>query len=83
MSAPVPPLLKKIPSISHHSVTEENTNYTHSHSSPNAPAVDTVIVDQWHSLNSIIETANEKFDSILEIHENDFLKAFKHQMFRL
>jgi len=77
------PKLQKILSLTNRSSNEENTNNSLSHSYPNAPAVDTNIVDQWNTLNSIIETANEKFDNILEVHENDFLKAFKHQMFRL
>lgn len=45
--------------------------------------IDPSILTKWEELNSIVDNTNQKFDKILTLHENDFLKAFKLQMFRL
>ena len=37
----------------------------------------------WHKLNSFVGEINSKVKDLLEFHENDFLKAFKHQMYKL
>lgn len=38
---------------------------------------------RWKKLNKFVETLNEKIVYLLDHHENDFLKAFKIQMYKL
>lgn len=39
--------------------------------------------ENWKRLNKFVEVINEKVHQLIDHHENDFLKAFKHQMYKL